>query len=384
MTDLYVPIGLAYVKTGNIAKAEYYAGKADAAGAGLADAMFLRGVVAYKQNQNPEALAAFQKTLAIDPNYSSASYYQAATYDRLSQSDQSIATYKKTVELDPEYAPAWFDLGVAYYNQADYKDAAPAYEQAVKYDPNNAQAHANLASTYRQLERFADANAEYKQADDLGMNKNPDMYNEWGYCLGKTDEWDKSTLRLIAARDLGHSAADDSNVGWAYYNAGNDAKAKKDDAAAKDDYDKGRVALEQSVKEDPKLDAGYMNLGSTYNALGEFALAVNVLNTALGLHRDWVIAMNQLGVGYRGTGDVAAAIAQFTRATNLDGNNVFGLFNLGSAQYASGDKKGAKKTQDRLNKISPALATQLGNILAGKVINEAEKNLKKIPFKIPY
>ena len=383
LTDLYVPLGLGYIKTGNIAKAEFYASKSDAAGAGSADANFLRGVVAYKENRNADALASFQKTLTIDPNYSSASYYEAATYDRLNQGNESIATYKKTVEIDPEYAPAWFDLGVAYYNAGDYKNAASAYEQAVKYDPNNAQAHANLASTYRQLERFPDANAQYKQADDLGMNKDPGLYNEWGYCLGKTDEWDKSTLRLIAARDLGHSAADDSNVGWAYYNAGNEAKAKNDDAAAKDNYDKGRVALEQSVKEDPKLDAGYMNLGSTYNALGEFALAVTTLNAALSLHRDWVIALNQLGVGYRGSGDIASAIAQFQRATTLDSDNVFGLFRLGEAYNASGNKKEAKKVQDRLKRINPNVAAQLENILSGKtVIDAATRQIQK-KIKIP-
>src|SRR5262249_50846258 len=149
LTEFYVPLGLAYLKTGNVAKAEYCATKADASGAGSADAEFLRGMVLYKQNKNPDALTAFQKTLSIDPNYSSARYYEAATYDRLNQADQSIAAYKKTVEADPEYAPAWYDLGVAYYNAGDYKNAAGAYEQTIKYDPNNAQAHANLASTYR-------------------------------------------------------------------------------------------------------------------------------------------------------------------------------------------------------------------------------------------
>ena len=383
MSDLYVPLGLAYLKTGNVERAEFYSAKADAAGAGSADAAFLRGVILYKQNKNAEALIAFKKTLSIDANYSSATYYEAATYDRLNQGDQSIATYKKTVEADPQFAPAWFDLGVAYYNAGDYKDAAEAYEQAVKYDPNNAQAHANLASTYRQLERYPDANAQYKQAEDLGIKKDPGLYNEWGYCLGKTDEWDKSTLRLIAARDLGNSAADNSNVGWAYYNAGNEAKAKNDDTAAKDDYDKGRVALEQAVKQDPNLDAAYLNLGSTYNAVGEFALAVNILNTALGLHRDWVIALNQLGVGYRGSGDLNSAIAQFQRATTLDANNVFGLFRLGEAYNASGNKKEAKKVQDRLKRINPTVAAQLDNILSGKAVVDAAKQQIQKKIKIP-
>ena len=385
LSDLYVPLGLDYLKTGDIAKAEVYSTKADAAGAASADAAFLRGMVLFKKNQNADALAAFQKTLTIDPNYSNARYYEAATYDRLNQGDQSIATYKKTVEADPTYSPAWFDLGVAYYNAGDYNNAANAYEQVVKLDPNNAQAHANLASTYRQLEKYPQANAEYKQAEALGMNKNPDLYNEWGYCLGKTDEWDKSTTRLIAAQQLGNTAIDESNVGWAYYNAGNDAKEKKDEATAKADYDKSRVALEDASKRDPKLDAAYVNLGSTYNALGEYQLAINVLNVALGLRPDWVIAMNQLGVGYRNSGNLPAAIAQFQHATTVDVNNVFGLFNLGSAQYASGDKKGAKKTQDRLNKIDPVLASQLGNIIAGRAINEAERQIqKRIPIRIPY
>ena len=128
-----------------------------------------------------------------------------------------------------------------------------------------------------------------------------------------------------------------------------------------------------------------MNLGSTYNALGEFQLAVNVLNTALGLHRDWVIAMNQLGVGYRGSGDLNAAIAQFQRATTLDGNNVFGLFRLGEAYNASGNKKEAKKVQDRLKHIDPNVAAQLENVLAGKAVIDAARQIKKIKIPgIPY
>jgi hypothetical protein len=65
----------------------------------------------------------------------------------------------------------------------------------------------------------------------------------------------------------------------------------------------------------------------------------------------------------------------------LDGNNVAGLFNLGSAQYASGDKKGAKKTQERLKKINPGLAVQLDNILSGKAVIDETK--RKIKSKVP-
>ena len=387
MTELYVPLGLAYLKTGNIVKAEEYAKKSDSVGASSADAAYLRAMVLYKQNKNPEALAAFQETLKVDPTYSAARYYEAATYDRLNQSDQSIAEYKRTVESDPQYAPAWFDLGVAYYNVADYNNAANAYQQSIKYDPNNAEAHANLASTYRQQERFAEANAEYKQAESLGIKNDPNLYNEWGYCLGKTNEWDKSAARLMTANELGKSAVDNSNVGWAYYNAGAQATTNKDDAAAKANYELGKAFLQKAVEQDPKLDAAYLNLGSTYNGLGEYQLAVSILNVAVGLRPNWVLAINQLGRGYRGAGNVALAIAQFELATNLDKNNVLGLFSLGEAYNANGDKKNAKKVQDRLKKIDPNIASRLDAVFNGKaVVDETKRKIEnkiKIP-KIPY
>lgn len=382
LTDLYVPLGMAYLKTGDVAKAENYAAKADVAGSKSADAALLRGLVLYKQNKNSEALAAFEKALSIDPQNSSARYYEAACYDRLNQGDQSIAAYKKTVQDDPTYAPAWFDLGVAYYNAGDYNNAAEAYQQTLKYDPDNAQAHANLASTYRQLERYSDANVEYLAANQ-GIKNDPDMYSEWGYCLGKTNEWDKSVARLETASELSPNAVDNSNVGWAYYNAGNAAKANKDDEKAKENYEKGKISLEKAVQQDPKLDAAQLNLGSTYNGLGEFQLAVNVLTTALNLHNDWVIAINQLGVGYRGLNDFSNAIAQFQRATNLDANNTYGLFNLSEALFASGDKKGAKKVQDRLKRIDPTLATRLDSVFSGKAVIDETKRKIQNKIKIP-
>jgi len=97
---------------------------------------------------------------------------------------------------------------------------------------------------------------------------------------------------------------------------------------------------------------------------------------------DWGIASNQLGLGYRGLNNLSAALQQFNRVVAIDGNNVMGLFNLGSTQYASGDKKGAKKSQDRLKKINPDLANRLGNVIAGKLIDEGTRRIKD-KIKIP-
>ena len=380
LTTLYVPVGISYLNGGEIAKAESSLQNAEKRGVADAEFYNLKGMTLYRQNKNAEALAAFEKALSIEGRNPTAKYYRAAVLDRMNQPDQSIVAYRETVAIAPEYAPAWFDLGVISYNKGDYPGAEKAYKEAIRIDPDYYQAHANLASTYRQMERFAEANAEYKLAE-VGIKDNPDLYSEWGYCLGKTNEWDKSVARLEQARKLSPNAVDDSNVGWGYYNSAQADKQAKKDAEATAKLQKSKESLQSAVQKDPKLDAAYMNLGSTNNALGDFEAAVAALNIALSLRRDWVIALNQLGLGYRGLNNLTAAIQQFNRVVAIDGNNIAGLFNLGSAQYASGDKKAARKTQERLKKLNPNLASQLDGILSGKAIVDETK--RKIESKIP-
>ena len=181
------------------------------------------------------------------------------------------------------------------------------------------------------------------------------------------------------------TAVDNSNLGWAYYNTANAQTAAKDPEAAKANYAKAKQALEVAVQQDPKLDAAYVNLGSTHNALGDFKAAVAVLTTVLGFRKDWSIAANQLGMGYRGLGDLKNAVSTFKRVVDLDKNNVTGLFNLGEAYNASGNAKEAKKINDQLRKINPAAASKLDSVLSGKAVVDAAKQQiqNKIPIKIP-
>lgn len=378
-TMLYPPLGLLYMDSGDIAKAEGYLQKADSAGLDTVETRFLHGLLHFKNNRNSEALAAFDRALELNSRSAEALYFRGQTLDRIGQSDQAIAAYKQTLEIAPTFGPASFDLGVNYYNKGDYNNAAVAYQNAIRIDQNNYQAHANLASTYRQLERYPEANAEYQIASN-GI-RTADLYNEWGYCLGKTNEWDKSVEKLKIASELSPNAVDNSNVGWAYYNSGNTKSALKNDAAAKQDYENAKAYSQKANEQDPKLDAAYVNLGASHNKLGEFQQAVNVLRTVLGFRGNWVIATNQLGIGYRGMNDLVNAVATFKQVVNLDSNNTFGLFNLGEAYYASGNKKEAKKINDRLKKLDPTLAASLDNILSGKAIIDATK--QKIDQKVP-
>jgi superkiller protein 3 len=382
-TSVYLPLGLAYAEAKNYTAAESYLGKAEAAGLATSEARLARADMFAKQGKTQEAISMLDLMIKDEPNNAAAIYQRAAAYETAGQTDKATAGYKKAVEIDPNYVPAWFQIGVAAYNRGDYKTALNAYQNVVRIQPDNYTAQANLASTYRQLDRYAEANAAYKAAEP-GNLKNPDHYSEWGFCLGKTNEWDNAIARLLTARELSPTAVDNTNLGWAYYNAAKLDKKNGNEEAAKAKFEQARTYLNTAVKQDPKLDAAYLNLGSTNNEVGDHEAAVTALNTALALHTGWVIAYNQLGLGYRGLNKLDLAITALNAAVNLDGNYIPGLYNLGSTQYAAGKKDDAKKTQARLQKLDKQLAIQLGNVIAGKLIDYGiKKATDKVPVKVP-
>lgn len=385
-TSVYMPIGLAYVEAGKFPEAETYLTKAEAAGIDSTEAKFARVTILQKQNKHAEALVILDRIAATEPLNAEVQYQRALVFDRMNQTDKAIAAYKDAIRIDPTMSLAWFDLGVIFYNRGEYAEAVKAYQEAIRIDGANAQAHANLASSYRQLEQYPQANASYKAAAEKGINKDPDLYSEWGFCLGKTNEWDKSVARLNTARELSPNAVDNNNLGWGYYNAARVDKENKNDAAATAKLELGKAFLEKAVEQDPKLDAAYLNLGSTNNARGDYQAAVNALNQAIALRSDWVIALNQLGLSYKGLNNLSGAIEIFRRATTLEANNVFGLFSLGEVYHLSGNKKEAKKIQDKLKKINPMMAGRLDNILSGKVVvDEAKRKIQqKVPVRIPF
>jgi tetratricopeptide (TPR) repeat protein len=51
--------------------------------------------------------------------------------------DDAIAAYEKALALDPENANVWTDLGVMYRRQGDPKKAVNAFDQAIGIDPQH-------------------------------------------------------------------------------------------------------------------------------------------------------------------------------------------------------------------------------------------------------
>jgi tetratricopeptide (TPR) repeat protein len=375
-TSLFVPLSIAYREIGEEEKAESMLRRAEAAGMDMGDERIGSAMRLHRAGKNAEAIAYLEKLATADPGDSEIPYHIGLIFDRAGQPDKAIESYRRAVRIQPLSPHSWFNIGAIHYNRGEYLKAIEAYTETIRIDPNNAVAYANLAGAYRQLERYVEANIQYRKAEEKGM-KTPDLYSEWGFCLGKVEEWEKASQRLETARAISPSAIDDTNAGWAFYNRAQAHKRDGRQAEWAADLETARVLFRSAVEKDPTLEAAFLNLGSTLNALGLHGDAMAALTAALRLRSEWTIAMNQLGLAHRGRNELALAIKQFDRVVALEPRNAAGLFNLGSAQNAGGDKKAARKTQERLKAVDPALADRLGNVIAGKVLEEGTREIRK-------
>ena len=379
LTELYTPIGVLHFQKGDMALADNYLTKALAVSADNAETQLFLGLVRSKQDRTSEAMAAFRRAIELDPTSAEAHYYLGEALDKLDKNAEAIAEYNKAIQINPKYTEAWFDLGVAYYNGKKYEEAINAYKQTIRLKNDMGEAHANLADVYRQLNRFEDAISEYRLAVAFIKN-DAELYSKYGYVAGKLAAnsakkgyWDTAIDNLTKALALSSDFIDYTNLGWAYYNSaqGDLATNKKIEADAK--LKKAKTNLLEATRLNAKFPAAFLNLGVTQSDLGEYAAAIVAFKRANELRKDWIPAINELGIAYRKSDDYPNAIKQFHRTTEIDPNFASGYYNAAESELRRGNLKEAKKEYEKLLALNTAkskyLAVQLEIMTKGAIRN---------------
>jgi tetratricopeptide (TPR) repeat protein len=415
LTELFAPLGILFFQKGEIAKAETYLAKAVTTNVNDWETQFFLGLVRYKQNANTEALAALKKSVQLNPKVADVQYYLGEVYDRLDKDTEAIAAYNEAIKINPNYIEAWFDLGVANYNRGRYDKAIAAYTQVKKLKNDYTDAWLNLADVYRKLgdsnrqsadlakENYTKANGEYvvgatlaSRSKEYSKEQKSDIYSKFGYCLGKTQNWDSAITQLKKAVDLDEDEIDYTNLGWAYYNAAGKALTEKDQDKTKKLLKQAKDALKKATKLNPKSIGGFLNLGLTNQGLGEFDDAIEALKQVNLLKENWDIARYELGFSYSLKKDFTNASEQFKLATDINKDFVDAYYQWGISENALGRKDSANVILKKLRTFKTTkannLATSLELTIKGAVLNEGKRQvenkinennpLNKIP-KIP-
>jgi tetratricopeptide (TPR) repeat protein len=174
------------------------------------------GLVLARVNQLPQAIAAYEQALSIDPNLPDAQsnlatlLFQTGRIDEgtrlleqaatafpgrpdiqqnlanvllMTGQDQAAATVlRKAIALNPTDADLRHMLGVVLTFQGKIPESAAVFRETLELDPGNVEVHAGLAIALWELKRYAEAMESYRAAMRYGPN-DPAAARDYAWAL---------------------------------------------------------------------------------------------------------------------------------------------------------------------------------------------------------
>ena len=252
------------------------------------DAIQGLAVVCHQLGRPEEALALFQRAIALDPNSRVADRQLGRLLEQRGDLAGAAICYRRAARLRPLDAAAQADVARALAGQGKMADAIEHYRRAVALAPGHAWNHIALGNALLREGAVTDASASYERALALSPN-------------------------LAEAH---------SNLGEALRRMGRLSEAV--------------AACERALAQKPELAEAHNNIGNALREEGRLGPAIAHYEQALRLRPDWPEVHNNLAIALQEQGRQAEALKHYERALVLDSSLAEAHQNLGSALAQSG------------------------------------------------
>ena len=90
--------------------------------------------------------------------------------------DEAISLYRQALTIRPSWAEGWWSLGTIYYDRNAYDKAVPALKKLIALQPGNGMAYAMLGLCEFELGRDQSALRDIQKGKNLGLQKNPQLW----------------------------------------------------------------------------------------------------------------------------------------------------------------------------------------------------------------
>lgn len=263
-----------------------------------------------------EAVALYNKSLALAPNEHLTHFNLALAYLRRNDNLQAKHYLQKSLQLNPQYPDAWVTQGLILKRLGDLAGAEAAYKKALVLKPNHFMALVNLSSVYILLKRWRDEQQVLLKASVLPEFSLP-AYKDF-----------RDNLETVT-RGLDKDGWPESGetVGDKLCNRGLELRKQGK-------IDEAIVLFKKALELEPNEPTFYFNLGRAYEEKSDgWLLAKQAYEHALKLKPEYVQALNQVGLACKHLDDFKGSEAAFKRALSLKPTFFEALVNL-SGLYA--------------------------------------------------
>jgi len=168
---------------------------------GHADIRTHHGLSLQVLGRGDEALADFDRALAIKPGNPLTLLYRGNLLLEAGDPDGALASYDRLLEIAPGYDEAWFRRGGALWLLDRFEDALASYARALTINPNRFGAAFNSGTTLLKLERYDEALAAFERAAALSPGHRYLLGAMAGAVSGACDfqRWDGIRVDIVEA-----------------------------------------------------------------------------------------------------------------------------------------------------------------------------------------
>jgi len=136
----------------------------------LADAFRFRA-------QLPQALAEYEKAIALAPNLPLVNYRLGVLQSELHEYEKAARSFQQELRIDPNSSDANYSLGAYYFNNGNDPGTARTYfEKTLEIDPQHLGAYLGLMKLYLSSSRAAEALQLAEKAEELGRENDEFHY----------------------------------------------------------------------------------------------------------------------------------------------------------------------------------------------------------------
>ena len=159
------------------------------------------GAVYKGLGQLDASVEAYNKALAIKPDYAEAYYNMGVTLQEQGKLKEAIEAYNKVLAIKPDHAETYYNMGNAFKEQGKQEEAIKTYNEALAIKPNYAEAYYNMGNALKEQDKLAEAVEAYNKAIDIKPNY-VESYSNMGVALQEQGNLEEAIGAYNKALDI--------------------------------------------------------------------------------------------------------------------------------------------------------------------------------------
>lgn len=264
---------------------------------------FFRGIAKYNLGDLRGAKRDFDKSVSINPVFTSGWHYRGITESRFGNYEQALKDLQQAIDLRPGYVGLYFSRGVTYFLAQQFENAIGDFDRYIRKEPKDPSAYLNRGASWLFLGDTLKAVQDYNKAIKLDRF-DPEGYVRRGRLYAVQKKYD------LAMEDMDRAIELDTANTFAYFNRAIMHYEQEHYQEAMDD-------LNRVLRDEPGNALTLYNRGLISAQLGAYEDALEDMDRVININPDNVLAYFNRASIFIEMGLYRNALEDYDRAIEL-------------------------------------------------------------------